>query len=264
MENSTVSRPVTLRNVSRRPLDVSIEPGTADAADIVVDVRPRVARLRPGASVEITVEATVPLLPRAPAALGGALRVKVRNGATLRVPWTIAVPLAKRDLIPSARLSSRNFEPSDVDPAVLTVIAGRVDGSAERPQLLAPRGVDHRPLPGRPASRPSRARARLAAGSVLVRYHWTWGGWQAPATRRVRAASHCRSGRRRRDRRGDGSVRNLVVTELLPIPTSRRCNLAPVPGMSRPLVAAAVRGARHRRWSTPRYSRGVVSEGVHA
>ncbi len=136
MENSTVSRPVTLRNVSRRPLDVSIEPGTADAADIVVDVRPRVARLRPGASVEITVEATVPLLPRAPAALGGALRVKVRNGATLRVPWTIAVPLAKRDLIPSARLSSRNFKPSDVDPAVLTVIAGRVDGSAERPQLL--------------------------------------------------------------------------------------------------------------------------------
>ncbi len=135
-ENSTVSRPVTLRNVSRRPLVVSIEPGAADAADIVVDVRPRAARLRPGASLQIVVSATVPLLPRAPAALGGALRVRVKNGATLRVPWTIAVPLAKRDLILSARLSSRSFEPSDVDPAVLTVVAGRVDGSAERPQLL--------------------------------------------------------------------------------------------------------------------------------
>ena len=43
-ENATVSRRVTLRNVSRRPLDVGIEPGTADAADIVVDV----ARGSPG------------------------------------------------------------------------------------------------------------------------------------------------------------------------------------------------------------------------
>jgi hypothetical protein len=136
VENSTVSRAVTLRNVSRRPLDVSIEAGTADAADIVVDVRPRVVKLRPGATAVIAVSAKVPLLPRPPAALGGALRVRVRNGATLRVPWTIAVPLAKRDLISSARLSSRIFEPSDVDPAVLTVVAGRVDGSAERPQLL--------------------------------------------------------------------------------------------------------------------------------
>jgi len=46
------------------------------------------------------------------------------------------VPLPKPDLIPSARLSSKTFEPSDVEPAVLTIVAGRVDGSAERPQLL--------------------------------------------------------------------------------------------------------------------------------
>jgi hypothetical protein len=85
--------------------------------------------------VKVTVAAGVPLLPRPPAALGGALRVRVRGGSTLQVPWTIAVPLANRDLIPSARLSSRVFEPSDVEPAVLTVVAGRVDGTAERPQL---------------------------------------------------------------------------------------------------------------------------------
>ena len=46
------------------------------------------------------------------------------------------MPLAKPDLIQSARLSSQAFEPSDVDPAVLTIVAGRVDGTAERPQLL--------------------------------------------------------------------------------------------------------------------------------
>ncbi len=127
---------MTLRNVSRRTLELTIEPGTADAADIVVETIPQVAKLRPGTSLQVLVAATVPLLPRAPAALGGALRVKVKGGTTLQIPWTIAVPAAKRDLIPSARLSSRAFVPSDVDPAVLTVVAGRVDGSIERPQLL--------------------------------------------------------------------------------------------------------------------------------
>ena len=134
--NTSVRRKVTLRNVSRRALELTIEPGTADAADIVVETVPRVAKLRPGKSLQVAIVATVPLLPRAPAALGGALRVKVRGGATLQIPWTIAVPSTKRDLIPSARLSSGTVVPSDVDPAVLTVVAGRVDGSPERPQLL--------------------------------------------------------------------------------------------------------------------------------
>ena len=79
--------------------------------------------------MQVAVSATVPLLPRPPAALRGVLRVKIRSGATLQVPWTIAVPLPKPDLIPSARLSSKTFEPSDVEPAVLTIVAGRVDGS---------------------------------------------------------------------------------------------------------------------------------------
>jgi len=135
-ENAIVRRQATLRNVSRRTLELTIEPGTADAADIVVDTVPKRARLKPGESLPVSVAATVPLLPRAPAALGGALRVKVRGGATLQIPWTIAVPSTRRDLIPSARLSSPTFAPSDVDPVVLTVVAGRVDGTPERPQLL--------------------------------------------------------------------------------------------------------------------------------
>jgi len=135
-ENAEVAQFVTLRNVSRRRLDVTIEPGTADAADIAVDVIPRAARLRPGASLQIAVSAAVPLLPRAPAALHGVVRVRIRKGATLQVRWTIAVPLAKRDLIRGAHLSSQVFGPSDVEPAVLTIVAGRIDGSAERPQLL--------------------------------------------------------------------------------------------------------------------------------
>jgi hypothetical protein len=135
-ENADVGRTVTLRNVSRRALEITIEPGAADAADIEVVVLPSVLRLRPGEQADVAVSARVPLLPRAPASLDGTLRVKIRNGATVQVPWAIAVPVTGRPLIGVARLSSTSFSPSDADPAVLTVVAGRVDGNIERPQLL--------------------------------------------------------------------------------------------------------------------------------
>ena len=83
-ENADVGRTVTLRNVSRRALELTIEPGAADAADIEVDVA--AARLRaagPGASVEIAVAATRPAAARTPRRRSAArLRVKVRNGTT--------------------------------------------------------------------------------------------------------------------------------------------------------------------------------------
>ncbi len=135
-QNAGVGRVVTLRNVSRRRLDLTIEAGAADQADIELVARPSALRLRPGQSAEISLSANVPLLPRAPAALDGVLRVLVRHGTTLRVPWSIAIPPIHRPLVTGAKLSSRSFSPSDVDPAVLTVVAGRVDGSADRPQLM--------------------------------------------------------------------------------------------------------------------------------
>ena len=135
-KDTTVSRYVTLRNVSRRALDVTIQPGTADAADITVDTDPHGAPAPSRCLARGPRRGRVPFLPRAPSALGGALRVRIRGGSTLQIPWTIAVPLPKPDLIAVARLSSRSFSPSDAEPAVLTVVAGRVDGTAERPQLL--------------------------------------------------------------------------------------------------------------------------------
>jgi len=136
VEDTQVGRVITLRNTSRRAVTVAIRPGTADSADIEVDVAPTSARLRPGATVQVAVTARVPLLPRAPAALRGALAVTVREGATLKIPWTITVPVVDLDLIRNVRLSSRSFVPSDAEPAVLTLTLGRVDGSFDRPQLL--------------------------------------------------------------------------------------------------------------------------------
>lgn len=135
-EDTQVGKVITLRNTSRRAVTVAIRPGSADSADIEVDVAPTTARLRPGATVQVAVTARVPLLPRPPAALRGALVVTVRQGATLKIPWTITVPVVGLDLIRNARLSSRSFAPSDLEPAVLTLRLGRVDGSPDRPQLL--------------------------------------------------------------------------------------------------------------------------------
>ncbi len=134
--DTQVGRVITLRNTSSRTLGVTITPGAVDGVDLEVDVAPARARLLPGATVQVAVTARVPLLPRAPAALRGAVAVKVRDGASLKIPWTITVPVVGLDLIRSAKLSSRSFAPSDVDPAVLTLTLGRVDGSPERPQLL--------------------------------------------------------------------------------------------------------------------------------
>ncbi len=134
--DTQVGRVFTLRNTSRRALDVTIGTGTADGVDIEVDVEPAKARLRPGGTVQVAITARVPLLPRAPAALRGAVAVRVRDGGILRIPWTITVPVVGLDLIRNAKLSSRSFEPSDAQPAVLTLTLGRVDGSPERPQLL--------------------------------------------------------------------------------------------------------------------------------
>jgi hypothetical protein len=46
------------------------------------------------------------------------------------------VPVTLRPVISRVRLSSRSFAPSDARPAVVAFVAGRVDGSRERAQLL--------------------------------------------------------------------------------------------------------------------------------
>ncbi len=133
---SDVGRTITLRNVSTRALRLQLDPGRGDAADTSIDAVPRRLRLQPGAHTDVVVTAGVPLLPRAPAALDGVLRIRVEGGSTVRVPWSIAVPVTGKPLLGAVRISRRSFVPSDREPAVLTIVAGRIDGTPERPQIL--------------------------------------------------------------------------------------------------------------------------------
>ena len=126
---------LVLRNVSRRPLVVALSRGAA-AAGVTVRTTSRACRAparrlagdrgvgrRPGAA-------------RSPGALEGVVRAVVGPGARLRIPWSAAVPVTRRAVVTGVALSRQAFRPSDTRPAVLAFVAGRIDGSAERPQIL--------------------------------------------------------------------------------------------------------------------------------
>ena len=78
-------------------------------------------------------------------------------------------PSQGKPLLTQLRLSQTTFVPSDANPAVLSVVAGRVDGTATAPAAAAARGAPHRPLPRRPAARDDRPRPRPAARALRVR-----------------------------------------------------------------------------------------------
>jgi hypothetical protein len=125
---------VTLRNVSRRVLVVRLLPAAA-AAGVAVRTTPDRLTLRPGQSAAIRLSVAASVRPAAPGALEGAVRAVVGPGTRLRIPWTAAIP-SGRPVLTRVKLSSAAFAPSDRRPATLTLVAGRVDGSRDRPQLL--------------------------------------------------------------------------------------------------------------------------------
>ena len=131
--NAQVGRLVKLRNVSRRRLTVEL--ASVDRPTSVAEVTISSGRVRiwPGQSVEVAVAARVPVLPRAPAALAGRIVARIESGGVLDLPWVVSVPVAHRPLLRDVRLRRQAFAPSDVDLVVLSLVAGRVDGTAERP-----------------------------------------------------------------------------------------------------------------------------------
>jgi hypothetical protein len=126
---------LTLRNVTRRPLRVRLRPAAAPAGVSVKTSRSTLA-IRPGRAVTVRLTVDVTTRPSAPTALGGALVASAGRGVRLRVPWSVAVPVTNRPVVGQVTLSGKSFAPSDRSPAVLSLVAGRVDGPAERPQIL--------------------------------------------------------------------------------------------------------------------------------
>jgi hypothetical protein len=66
----------------------------------------------------------------------GAVVATAGRGVRVRIPWSVAVPVTNRPVVTGVALSRESFRPSDREPAVLSLVAGRVDGPVERPQIL--------------------------------------------------------------------------------------------------------------------------------
>ncbi|HEX5582302.1 S8 family serine peptidase [Gaiella sp.] len=126
---------ITLRNVSRRPLRVRLGAAAAPAG-VTVRASRATLGIRPGRAVTVGLTVRVGTRPAAPTALGGALVATAGRGVRVRVPWSVAVPVTNRPVVSAVKLSGKSFAPSDRSPAVLSLVAGRVDGPAERPQIL--------------------------------------------------------------------------------------------------------------------------------
>jgi subtilisin family serine protease len=126
---------VTLRNVTRRPLTVRLRPA-ATPTGVTVQTRRSKLALRPGRSVTVDLSIRVATRPSPPSALTGTIVATAGRGVRLRVPWSVAVPVTSRPVVSAVAISGKSFAPSDQSPAVLSLVAGRVDGSVERPQIL--------------------------------------------------------------------------------------------------------------------------------
>ena len=132
---------VTLRNVSRRILVVRLRPGAAPTGTTVT-TKPARVTLRPGASAVVTVRVRAKVLPAAPGALSGVVRAVAGPTTRLRIAWVAAVPVTTKPTLSRVALTTATFEPSDRQPVVLTLVAGRVDGTPDRPQLLPLAGLE--------------------------------------------------------------------------------------------------------------------------
>lgn len=133
VERGTRVRRVRLHNVSTRSLVLTL---TAEApAGTTVRLEPRTVRLEPGARKTVSATLSLRAVPQQATAFTGLLELRIRRGAKVDIPWSLAVPRGGAGLLQGLALSSDRLKPSDTEPAVLSFVAGGVEGSPGDLQL---------------------------------------------------------------------------------------------------------------------------------
>ncbi|HEX6702645.1 MAG TPA: S8 family serine peptidase [Gaiellaceae bacterium] len=117
-----------VRNLSTRPVGIRIriERATEGAAAVRFSARPAHRLLKQGESVRIPLRARIASALQGTAPATGAVVVDPIGDQPLRIPWAITFGRPRRDLLGDVALKPTVFEPSDVRPALLSVVAGRV------------------------------------------------------------------------------------------------------------------------------------------
>jgi hypothetical protein len=125
--NWSATRPVTVKNVSSRPLEVGLGlvPDSPGAAPVAFTAEPAHLSLGPGASVEI--QLGIKATGKIGAGVSGVLVASAPGARPARIPWAVAArPAEGAKLVDSVSLSNWEFKPSKSAPAVLAFRAGRV------------------------------------------------------------------------------------------------------------------------------------------
>ena len=99
---------------------------TEGAAAVRFSAQPAHLLLRPGATIRIPLRVTLASALQGTAPATGAVVVEPIGAQPLRVPWAITFGRPRRDLLGEVALEPSTFAPSDVRPALLTVVATMV------------------------------------------------------------------------------------------------------------------------------------------
>jgi hypothetical protein len=133
----TRERVVRVRNVSSRIVRVRVQIRVLGLAAAPATVRSRRRRLvlRPGATTAVRVVASVPRPAESGPAVEGSLVLRPLSGRTIRVPFAIPFAPPSTTLLHGIRLEPGSFEPSETEPAVLSLVAGGVRSTAGTDEL---------------------------------------------------------------------------------------------------------------------------------
>jgi minor extracellular serine protease Vpr len=135
------THPVTLRNLSSRPLEIGFgfAPDQSGEPTVTFTAEPARVSLGPGASVVVNLTASA--AERFDSGASGVLVVAADGARPVRVPWAVARrPADGPSLVHSVELSNWEFAPSSAAPAVLAFRAGRV-ASGQAGETIEPVGL---------------------------------------------------------------------------------------------------------------------------
>jgi hypothetical protein len=120
------TRWVTVRNVSSRRLQVTVDPvADEDSESIGFTVTPQRFVLKEGGARRVKIRVVAPTAPP-DRLVTGAIQVEAAGSQTLRVPWAMLFEQERGALLSHVALSKSAFKASDTDPAILTLQAGAV------------------------------------------------------------------------------------------------------------------------------------------
>jgi subtilisin family serine protease len=124
---------LTLHDVSTRRLRVRIE--AVGQGGLEITPFPRRARLKPDGTTVVRLVARLRGAPPAGGSAEGAIVLKPRGSAQIRVPWAITFGRPPGNLLSAVALSAFAFRPSDTNPAVLSLRAGSLVQDPRGPQI---------------------------------------------------------------------------------------------------------------------------------